>query len=380
MRKIKRTLLWFYMLSKRLFRKYSFLVILLLIPLLFPMANAAMHSESGILKIALAHEKRDNPAAEAIMDTLLKEESILLYTRYDSPEAAREAVATGKADGAWIFAADFAETVEMYAARKRNAPLVTVYEREGTVPLQLAREKLYGAIYPQISYAVYENFIQKSFSPSITAEDRRLYYEAAVQGDDIIQMKKLHGAETASETNYLTAPLRGLLSLIIMLCGLAAAMYYLQDNAAGRFDWLPPEKRILPAMGTCLGACAASGLSVLLALYAAGIFTGFWRETVAMLLFVFAAAGFCLLWAMVFRDAGHLGAMIPFFIIGMLALSPIFFHVQRMPILRHFLPPGYYLKAIHDGRYLIYMLLYSVVVYALACLLTQILYKKIKKS
>ncbi len=363
---IKNMLLWFFMLAKRLFRKYSFLVILLLIPLLIPLANAAMHAESGVLKIALAHEKRENPAAEAIIDTLLEEESILLYTRCASPEEAKEAVETGGADGAWIFAADFADTVESYAARKRNAPLVTVYEREGTVPLQLAREQLYGAIYPQISYAVYENFVKNSFSDSVTEEDIRFYYDTGAGGDDIIRMEKLHGEETTLKTNYLTAPLRGLLSLIIMLCGLAAAMYFLQDNAEGRFDWLPSEKRILPAFGTCLAACAASGLAVLVALYAAGIYTSFWRDTVAMLFFVLAAAGFSLLLAMIFRSPGHLGAMMPFFMMGMLALSPIFFHVKRMPVLRLFLPPGYYLQAIHDTKYLFYMVFYIFAVYILA--------------
>lgn len=364
MKKIKHTALWFYMLGKRLFRKYSFLVILLLIPLLLPLANAAMRSESGVLKIALSYEGKNNPGAETVVEKLRSEKSILLYKEYNTPEEARQAVETGEVDGAWIFTEDFDKAVRAYTERKRSAPLITVLERESTVPLQLAREKLYGAVYPQISRGIYENFVKKSFSEA-AAEDMGTYYEMTAHGDNVIRTEKLHESKMASETNYLTAPLRGLLAIMILLCGLATAMYYLEDDEEGRFDWLPQEKRILPAMGTCFAGVLTAAVTVFVSLLCAGIHTSLWRELIAMALYIPAVVGFSLCLAMLVKKAGHLGAIIPCIILGTLALSPIFFQVKAVPMIRALLPVQYYLQAIHNTRFILYMALYDVCIFAL---------------
>ena len=377
MKKINYAALWFYMTCKRLCRKYSFLIILFIIPLLLPLANMAMQSESGVLKIALSYEGEQNPGAEAVIERLMEEKSILLYKEYDTPEKAREAVENGKADGAWIFAENFSEATRAYAERKRSAPLVTVLERETTVSLNLAREKLYGAVFPEISYAIYKNFTEKSFSPSASKEAGR-YYENTAHGRSVIQTEKLHAAQSASETNYLTAPLRGLLSVLILLSGLAAAMYYLEDREAGRYDWLPRGKRIFPAAGICLAGTFLSGAAVLPALYAAGIYTSFLREVAAMFLYSLAAAGFGTLFAMLFKSTVRFGAFIPVIIIGSITLSPIFFHVKAVPLLRACLPTGYYLQSIHDFRYLNFMLIYIVLVFSLAAFVEDC--KKINKN
>ncbi|MBQ7037332.1 MAG: ABC transporter permease [Clostridia bacterium] len=365
MKKVRQTALWFFMTCKRLCRKYSFLVILLMIPILLPLANMAMQGESGVLKIALSYEEEENPGAQAVVEKLKSEKSVLLYTVYETPEKAQEAVENGQADGAWVFAENFSEAVRAHAERRRSAPLVTVLERESTVPLGLAREKLYGAVYPQISYAIYENFVQKSFSAD-AAEKAEKYYLDTAHSRSVIQTEKLHESKSAAETNYLTAPLRGLLSVLILLISLASALYYLEDDCLGRYDQLPRPKRILSAIGICTAGTLMAGVAVFLALFVSGIHTSFWREAAAMALYVPAAAGFGVAVAMLFKSTVRFGACIPFIIIGSIALSPIFFHVKTLPLLRVLLPTTYYLKAIHDIRYLLYMVIYIVCVFGFA--------------
>lgn len=353
--------LWLYMTYKRLCKKHSFLIILLIIPLILPLANMVMQGESGVLKIAVTYEGDRNPGAEAVIEKLKGEKSVLLYKQYETPQKAREAVENGEADSAWIFTENFSDAVQNYARRKRSAPLVTVLQRETSVPLNLACEKLYGAVYPQISYAIYENFTEKSFSPS-AAKAAKDYYENAARGRNVIQTEKLHASESASETNYLTAPLRGLLSVLVLLSALAATMYYLEDKEKGKFDWLTGEKSVFPAAGMCLAASSLAGAAVLLAIYAGGIYTAFWREVSAMILFVLSSAVFGTFFAAFFKSTVRFGAFLPIIIIGGIALSPIFFHVKAMPLLRVCLPTTYYLKAIHNAEYLIYMVIYIVCV------------------
>ena len=76
---MKRLLMWFWMLSKRLYKKPTFLVLMLLIPLCVGIFAGAAQEESGFVHIALAREQADDPIATAIMDKLSAETSLLHF-------------------------------------------------------------------------------------------------------------------------------------------------------------------------------------------------------------------------------------------------------------------------------------------------------------
>ena len=350
--------IWFYMLTKRLVFRRSFLVILLLIPLLLPLVEGAMRDDSGVLRIALCGEGTDNPGAEEIIGKLMAEDSILRYAVYPTAAEAREAVRNNRADAAWIFAADFREAASKFAARKTVEPPVTVVERETGVTLRLSHEKLYGALYPYIVRSAYLSFVEKSFSPEKGAMAETVFDESD-GGGNIIRLEKLHPAGTVAE-NYLTAPLRGLLSLVVMLSGLVAAMYALEDRQAGRYDWLSPRKQILPIPATCAGALTLTATAMIAAMYAAGKAGTPGMEIAAGGLFVVSATVFCTALALVFRKPGRLGMALPGILLFLLAFSPIFFHTRLLYPIQLLLPTYYYLQALYNPAYLLYMVFYTV--------------------
>lgn len=357
------------MLAKRLLFRRSFVVLLLLIPLLLPAAGVLMQGDSGVLRIALCAAGGENPGAEKIMAGLKKEESVLRYTVYTSEREARQAVAGNREDAAWIFAEDFENALRSYGRGETRRAAVTVVERETGISLQLSHEKLYGALYPYIARAAYDDFIEREFSGRIPAETAHRAYEETVGGGNVIRMEKMHNSGGAATGNYLTAPLRGLLSLVVMLCGMAACMYYLEDRSAGRLDWLPGKMRIFPAVGTAGAALLFAGIAMLAALFAAGIHTALWLELAAMALFVLSAAGFCTVLALLFRKPGVLGAALPFLLLTMLALCPVFFNMKILRPVRLLLPPYYYLQAIGNPAYLLYMFFYCIAVFLAAAAL-----------
>lgn len=350
---MKNTVLWFWGLTKRLLCRRGFLAVLLLLPLLLPLGSAMMRGDSGVLHIALCAEEGTARGKE-IVETLAREESILEYTLYASAQAARTAVLENRADAAWIFEADFDTGLIKYAAKKARRLPVLVVEREETVPLRLSHEKLYGALYPHIARETYAAFVEAEFS----GEAPLRYYESTEGGREVIRVERLYGGETAGQ--YLTAPLRGLLSLVVMLCGMAAAMYFLEDVQKGRYDWLSPRRHSRPALFTCLGALLLGGTAQLLALCLAEMAGAFLYEAACTALFIFCALGFCMVLCALFRRPGILGAALPFFFVTMLALCPIFFNMKILRPVRLLLPPYYYLQAAADPRYLLYMLFYGV--------------------
>ena len=367
---IKKFLLWYCMFTKRLFHKLSFVILLCCIPVLVAVTSSVMDGESGILTILLCSED-ENSEADKIINSLLEDDSVILFKRAGDVEGAVNEVKQHKADAVWCFEDDFDEKTEKFATHKSMNPLVTVYEREDSIPLQLSHEKLYGAIYGSFSYEVYKNFVYTKLVNvnQISDEELESYYNGTERRADIV---KTEGTKTLGNNdgrNYLTAPLRGILAIMIMLCGLAGAMYFIKDKNNGKFNWMPAEKRIIPAFAQCLASIVPSVVAVFVAIGFTDISVGFDKEIISMILFVFASAGFCLLMSIIFRSSGKLGATVPALLILMLAFSPVFFNIEMLKPVSLMLPTYYYLNYVYNPLYSLYFLIYIIGLYILCCAL-----------
>lgn len=380
MNKIKKCYIWYYMFSKRLFRRISFVILLCMIPVIIPAANSVMSDESGIVRIVLCSEDKNSLSSE-IINSLLEDDGIILFSECENEEAARSLVQHHEADAAWIFSDKLDERIDKYTSQESVKPFVEVIERSDTIPLQLSREVLFGAVYENMSYSLYKNFIysrlgtQEEFSES----ELEYHYDRRARNRSIVELKRLNSDAPVKSSGYLTAPLRGLLSLMVMLCTMAAAMYFLKDNIEGKYDWMPVKKRLAPAFASCLAASVFAGAAVVAALSFSGLSAGIIREVTAMMLFIMTSAGFGLILCICFRSPGKLGAFIPGIIIIMLALSPIFFNMKVLRPVRLMLPTYYYLNSVYNSEYYLYSLFYCTGVYAAAFVLNEVL-SRVRKT
>lgn len=363
---MKKFLLWYCMLTKRLFKKFSFIILLCCIPIMVLVTSSAMNGESGVLTILLCSED-ENSGADEIIDSLLEKDSIILFKKSTNIESALNQVKQHKADAVWCFEDDFDEKVEKFATHESMNPLVTVYEREDSIPLQLSKEKLYGAIYSKFSYMVYKNFVYTKLVDESRLPEYELadYFNQTQRRDDIVELENAENEKNDTGTDYLMAPMRGILALLVILCGLAAAMYFLKDKRDGKFDWMPSAKRVIPAFAQCLSAIVPASVAVLIAVAFTGISVGIINELVSMLLFIVATTGFCLFMCMVFRSSGNLGAAIPALLIAMLVLSPVFFNLPVLKPLSMLLPTYYYLNCVYNMNYCLSFIAYIFCVYGL---------------
>ena len=67
---------------------------------------------------------------------------------------------------------------------------------------------------------------------------------------------------TDASDSYLIMPVRGLLAILIMLCGFASVLVFLNDKSNGKFDWLTLQKQILPGFAQCLSGILLSAFAV----------------------------------------------------------------------------------------------------------------------
>ena len=342
------------LLNKRLFRKYSFLLILCLVPLLVAGMRLAAQEESGLMRVALYVEDPGEELTAGILEKLADRRGVLHFIRCSSAQEARDMVAEFQADAAWIIPGDLQEKLQNVARTRRMEGVVTVVEREDNVFLAFTREILNNALYPAFSYMVTEDFILQEVGLSdVPARELRQAYEKWLVEGSLFQQVYLDGSYMEEEEyNYLQAPLRGLLAVWLALCGFAASLYFMEDERKGMFDRIPVSRRLWAAYGVH-GVMLLDGVIVLLvACYLAGVYTVWFRELICALVFAGCVLAFCNLIRLLCRIPERLGTCIMILVLAMLVLCPVFVSVGNLRLLGHLLPPFYYLQSIHSDYYL----------------------------
>lgn len=351
MKKLKHDILFYVLLSKRFFKKSCFILLLCAVPLLVLCLKNVSGQESGMLKIVLCMEDPEDETVQELVEELTSAESVLRCFLAEGEETAQNMVRDGEADAAWIFQRDFSGKIEdIIGGNGEGEAPVTVIEREDTVVLQLARIKLFGVLYPSLSYALYRDFANGDLGMGETAseEELRAFYEANAVERKLFRMVGFDVKGTYKEQqNYLTAPLRGMLTLLILLCGLAADMFFLQDAESGALDGTSLKDRQKKVYVYQLAAMMPTAVVVLSALFLTGDFTGAGKELLLMALYLADCMVFCNLVRKIAGSAQRLGACIPILLLGMFVLCPVFFTIRRLKLVQYLLPPFYYLNAVY---------------------------------
>ncbi len=341
----RRFFLWYGLLSKRLLKRPAYLAVLLLIPLFALALSLFSRQESGAVTVALCLEDPEDPIACAAAGRLMNGESVLRCVPYEDADAAREAVRAGRADAAWIFAPDLEAGFTAFA-RYGSGRLITVTEREDNVFLMLSREKLYAALYPELSFALFRSYlVNEQGAEGLTEAELRDYYDSGFSSEELVRFTYVDGTEIESDGRYLAAPLRGILALLLLLCGLASGMYCYREEREESFVWLSGLKRRLLPLLCHLTAMAPAALAVLAALYLGGLWLGLRREALMLLLYLPCCALFCEILRCLCPREEHYGALIPILAVAVLVLCPVFVSLPfRLPF-RDLLPVTWYLKA-----------------------------------
>ncbi len=368
MKRVSRILLWLTLLNKRLLKKISFLVILCAIPFLVIGVNYMAGLESGMLRVVLCQEEAEDDLYLSIKDKLHEHGNMLQFIEADSLEEAEQYVQSGQADVAWIFPVDLQDRIETYLSNDFNETgLIKVIEKEDNVALHLSREILFGRLYSTISYSLYTQYVTEELlqEESITDEQLREHYENTNMEGNMFEFRYLDGTEGDVDTSYLLFPVRGLLAIVIATCGLAMGLYFMQDEEKGVFTWIPLNKSVWGSLLYQLPGLVDVSVIVLVALLFSGVFTDWMTELILIVMYMLMVAGFSDIIRRLCGKPVRLGAMIPMLVLVMLALSPIFMGAIDAKPIQILLPPYYYLNALHNQSYRIWMIVYIVVVFVI---------------
>lgn len=372
---MRRIVIWYVLLNKRLFKKWSFLLILCMVPLLMAGMRLAAQQESGIVTVALCMKNPADELSAGVVEQLKGSNDVLRYVVCDTEEEARGLVESFQADAAWIFPEDLLECMREAAAHKLVEPVVTVVEREDNIPLIFSREVLSSALYPDFSYLVYQDFVRDDLGLKADERELKEAYELALMEGSLFQIEYFDGQAT-EDSNYLLAPMRGILALWLVLCGFAASMYFIQDERRGTFSWMPVKHRLWLAFGFHTVLLSDAVAVLLIACGLAGVFTVWYKELLNAVFFMGCVMVFCNLLRILCGTLERLGSCIPILLMGMAVLCPVFINLNRFQPLNYLLPPYYYLQATHSTYHLYLMAAYICVTAGLCALADRLRQKR----
>lgn len=353
---------WCLLLNKRFLKKPAFLVILALIPLLLLSLRGVTAVPGGKVNVVLCPAEGDGGYSQGVVDELMGANSVIGFRVCDDPERARAMVIDGDADAAWIFRADAPAQLARYGEGGRGVA-VTAVERENNVFLAYAREKLYAALFPRLSHAYVAAFLWEiTGDDTLTGETLDAYYPEKDAPLELIEFS-FAGAEERGTDDYLVSPARGLLAVLLMLGGMAAALFLAQDRDAGDFvlvsrrarPWLAAAYVLLPVLDLALAVYAALALS--------GLMTSWPYELLLLLLLAVSGAGFAALVGRIFRSPRRIGVAALLLTICMMTMCPVFLN-SWINVFSYLFPPFYYLHGVYNPLYALWLAVYAAAVWA----------------
>ncbi len=377
---MRRILYWILMNIKRLYKKPTFIAVLALVPIAVLALSAAAEQQSGFIHIVLASHSEKDRVANEVIDEFLSESSIVRFSRASTPEEALRAGSGGDADEAWIFSDNADKRLEEYSSTSSSGEaFVTVVGREENVFLGLAREKLAGALYKRCAEAHYISFARNSAEgrlDMLSDEELMRYFDDVNITEELFVFGE-HGGQNAQEKRdggYITAPVRGLLGVLCTVCGLAAAMYYLDDEKRGAFSRVPENRRIPLALAAVFVAVINIAAASLVSMKISGAAVSVGFEIILALAYSLCVSCFCLLLMSLLGSNKLIGPMILPISVVMIAVCPVFFDFRAFLKIQLLFPPTYYVNSVYDARYVLFML-----IYALICLCLCLIIDKCRK-
>ncbi len=368
-------MIWFWMMVKRLFKKPVFWVILLLIPAFSLLMRWMSGLDRGWLVVAVSGEGDGKAYAEEIAEEFSSSAKTVRIIRCANAEEAVRLVENVEADAAWIFLDGTAERIAENADRTdAKVPIVRIVERVDNVFMKLSREKLFAALYGELSYADYLNFMLEKVEEfgvegEVSEEELQAYHSLNASDGSILVLSMIgekedgqgSGRSVMPNTDYLLAPTRGLLTSLVMLAGLIAAILYQRDEEAGAHTWLPRRKKVWVQLSCYLSAMLPMLLLLLPSLYVGRVWTGLGHEAACALFLLVAGVVFVDVVRLIVKDEKRLSVLLPMLFLGLIFFCPVFLNMKMFRTLHYLFPPFYYLHGIFNRIYLMRGLIYIAV-------------------
>lgn len=375
----KRFVLWLYLMTKRLLKKPSFVLILLMLPAVLLIYRAVITEDDGKLHVALYFEERDELAERFLGEVKNQMSEIFLFYECEEEEDLYSDVAAGRAECGYVFPAGMAETI----LTDEWLGMITAVTSERTVYGGIVNEIVYDRLSRTFSYEVTLDYLVRRSGLDITREEAgsrlRELFAKSMEGPSFVQYVTVDSAgravddEVRKAESVLTKPIRGTVAIFVLLTGMAGLVFWFQDDAEGRYRVMAREKRPLISFASILMPTALAGIAGLLCLGISGLWSGAAREILPMACYVLFVTAFCNILRFLIPSVHAVCATIPILVLISYLCCPIIIDIEilvpAIRFVRAALLPQYYLR-FYEGSSVIALVVGTAVLVGISALLS----------
>ena len=359
--------------SKRLFLKPLFVFTLLLLPVSVLFLQNCQAKTDAVIRVALyAPEKNSDATTKKLLHKMISLSNTAV-TFYKSPAKKKlcQDVSDGKAACGYIFPENLEKNLKEYADKKE--PYIVAVRAEDDMRTRIVDEIVLSRLYHPVSFHILSSFIEKKTKNTPDMEFLTKSFQKYSSDELLFQFEYANGDNNTflndAQANYMLLPIRGVISVMILLSCMAGGLLWYSDADNALFS-MDSRKRQLCSLFSLLLPGLYASLAVLFTMKIVGILEKPANELLSMFFFLSASLSLIHFLHTILPKKELFLAAIPVMVIGSLLLCPIFISLQAIaPALSSFsciFPSTWYLTSLHDTRDLLYLFLYSCILFATA--------------
>ena len=352
---MKRMGMWLLLMTKRLMKKPSFVIILVLLPVILVGYRFIISQDDGTLRACIYVPKGSDDYAKRVAEQLVNYDCAARFYMTDSEENLYSDVIAGRAEVGYIFPKDMRER---FVSRKWDGA-VTMVVSDTSQYAPFVNEFVTVAVYSGIMEDYIADYLVTRSGLELTDEEiRPIIKENLAKQDEAGSLFTISyqdyytntevSYEEVMEENYLTKPIRGTVALFVLLAGLAGLVFWFQDNAEGRFKVMSYEKRPVINYGSLFLPTLLASIVGFVCILIAGLAGNIFKEIFVMFLYVIFVTGVCEILRVIVPSVNAICAAIPIIAVASYLCCPIILDLKKiLPVvtyLRKILPPDYYLE------------------------------------
>lgn len=349
----------YFILGKRLVKRLTYVALLIIIPIAVLLLKVGTKEKGHVMSIGIYAEDEKDKAAKALIKGLSETSDDFLFTEYEEMEEAVSAVEKGVIDEAWIIHEDLSEEFLRISVGKTPRNPITIYIRETGVTHFMMQEVLESAAFKIFSKEVFSEFVKTHYEDAEGLENFEKEFYKKVPENSLFAFSYLDGTGE-EDVDYLLLPVRGLLAILLLITGIAASVYYLEDEKHGLFIYWHTRTKNLRAFGYYAVVMFFSTVLVLASLYLAGVGLSIFWELMNIIIYDVAVILLSMIIRMIFSNIKTIGVIMPLAVIASIILSPVFIDMKSMRAIQIFVPSFHYLMSTHSSRYTGFMVVYCV--------------------
>lgn len=372
----------FFLWSKRILKRPLLLFTLLLMPCSVIFLQNCQTSQDAIVRVALytSAENEENTACQLIDELVSLSNRSISFYKSSTQEQLRQDIFSGRANCGYILPEQLDYILLDYA--KEHKPFITAIRSKEEISTNIVDEIVLSKLYKEISYNILYSFLETKTKTAPDNEALMKMYHKHADSEMLFQFEYADGVKNellnSSHTNFMLMPIRGIVSVLILLTCMAGSLLWYSDCQHGLIPLLPSKKQQLYNWLSLLVPGLIAAMIGLLTINMTGISESFITEIPAMFLYLCSCITLVNFLRNICQKREYFLATIPVFVIGSLVLCPVFISLQSfssgIATLNKILPATYYLNSIHSLNNLLYLLLYTVLLFFLSAL-----YQRLKK-